>query len=139
MLKQSLEELKNQLRRQLPPEAKVSEIEFEGPFLVVYAARPDVLMEDGHTIKNLAKTLRKRIVIRSDPSVRMDKESAEIEIKNIVPEEAGISSCSFDDTLGEVVIESKKPGLVIGQNGSTLREITKSVFLAPYCFTNASY
>ncbi|MFX1250601.1 MAG: beta-CASP ribonuclease aCPSF1 [Promethearchaeota archaeon] len=131
MLKQSLEELKNQLRRQLPPEAKVSEIEFEGPFLVVYAARPDVLMEDGQTIKNLAKTLRKRIVIRSDPSVRMDKESAEIEIKNIVPEEAGISSCSFDDTLGEVVIESKKPGLVIGQNGATLREITKRVFWRP--------
>ena len=42
-----------------------------------------------------------------------------------------ISSIEFDELLGECVIEAKKPGLVIGQAGKTLREISKTVFWRP--------
>lgn len=127
----SANDIARELREHLPPSSDVSAIEFEGPFVVVYSKKPDVLMENGSIIKSLAKFLRKRIVIRSDVSVRRPPKEAEQLIKEIVPTEAEITNLVFDETLGEVEIEAKKPGLVIGRNGVTLREITKRVAWRP--------
>ncbi|MHA2363842.1 MAG: beta-CASP ribonuclease aCPSF1 [Candidatus Hodarchaeales archaeon] len=130
-----MEKVINQIRADLadllPPEAKISNVEFEGPFLVLYSQSTDLLMENGGIIKNLAKHLRKRIVIRSDTRVRLPQEEAEKIIREIVPPESEITDITFDDLLGECVIEARKPGLVIGQSGKTLREITKIVFWRP--------
>ena len=95
-----METVENDLRRSLdellPPDAKISGIDFEGPFLVLYSKTPDMLLESGGTIKNLAKQLRKRIVIRSDVKVRLPEEEAEKLIREIVPADAEISSMEFD-------------------------------------------
>ena len=123
-----INDIRSQLADLLPPEAKIVNVEFEGPFLVLYSQAPDLLMESGQTIKNLAKTLRKRIVIRSDTRVRLPQEEADKLIREIVPAESEITDIQFDDLLGECVIEAKKPGLVIGQAGKTLRDITKTVY-----------
>ncbi|MHA1984035.1 MAG: beta-CASP ribonuclease aCPSF1 [Candidatus Hodarchaeales archaeon] len=130
-----MEDVVNELRRSLdellPPDAKISGIDFEGPFLVLYSQTPDMLLESGGTIKNLAKQLRKRIVIRSDVKVRLPEEEAEKLIREIVPDDAEISTMEFDTILGEVIIEAKKPGVVIGSSGNILREITKTVYWRP--------
>ncbi|MHA1990101.1 MAG: beta-CASP ribonuclease aCPSF1 [Candidatus Hodarchaeales archaeon] len=130
-----MEDVVNEIRRSLdellPPDAKISGIDFEGPFLVLYSQTPDMLLESGGTIKNLAKQLRKRIVIRSDVKVRLPEEEAEKLIREIVPDDAEISTMEFDSILGEVIIEAKKPGVVIGSSGNILREITKSVYWRP--------
>jgi len=39
-----------------------------------------------------------------------------------VPDTAGITDIFFDADTGEVLIEAEKPGVVIGKNGTTLRE-----------------
>jgi KH/beta-lactamase-domain protein len=52
-------------------------------------------------------------------------------IKGIIPAEAEITEINFDPTLGEVVIEAKKPGLAIGKDGSTLSEIIKATSWRP--------
>lgn len=127
----AIERLKSSLIRELPPNAQVSQVVFEGPFVVLYSLNPTVLMENGDTIKNLAKALRKRIVVRSDTSVRREKEEARARIMEIVPENADITNILFDDELGEVMIEAKKPGAVIGRQGSTLREIGRSICWRP--------
>ncbi len=124
-------EISKELRSHLPPASSVSSIEFEGPFVVVYSKKPNVLMEDGNIVKHLAKYLRKRIVIRSDVGVRKPTKEAENRIKEIIPQEAEITNLAFDETLGEVEIEARKPGLVIGRNGVTLREIYKDVAWRP--------
>lgn len=126
-----IHQIRADLAELLPPEAKISNVEFEGPFLVLYSQAPDLLLESGGTIRNIAKHLRKRIVIRSDTRVRLPQEEAEKIIREIVPLESEITDISFDDLLGECVIEARKPGLVIGQSGKTLREITKTVFWRP--------
>ncbi|MFW9929359.1 MAG: beta-CASP ribonuclease aCPSF1 [Candidatus Thorarchaeota archaeon] len=123
--------LRKELDELLPPDAKISSIDFEGPFLVLYSQTPDMLLENGGTIKNLAKRLRKRIVIRSDVKVRMPQEEAAKLIEEIVPKDAEITSMEFDDILGEVMIEAKKPGVVIGSSGNILRQITKQVYWRP--------
>ncbi|MFX0184386.1 MAG: beta-CASP ribonuclease aCPSF1 [Candidatus Hodarchaeota archaeon] len=127
----AIEQLKADLINELPPNAQVSKVVFEGPFVVLYSLNPTVLMENGDIVKSLAKSLRKRIVIRSDVTVRREKEEARARIGEIVPENAEITNMIFDDELGEVIIEAKKPGAVIGRSGSTLREIAREISWRP--------
>lgn len=125
MFTDALEELREKLKTLVPPDAKISKIEFEGPFVVLYSLKPEALIEDGNIVRELARKLQKRIVIRSDSKVRKEQDEAIAIINQIVPEDAQITTIHFDETLGEVIIEAKKPGLVIGKNGANLHEISK--------------
>ncbi len=126
-----LKEIREVISQMVPPDAKITEVEFEGPELVIYTKNPEGLMRDGDLIKNLAKILKKRISIRPDPDILLPPETVEKMIREIVPEEAEITNISFDPSVGEVIIEAKKPGLVIGKNGETLRLITQKAHWAP--------
>ncbi|MEM1562500.1 MAG: beta-CASP ribonuclease aCPSF1 [Candidatus Bathyarchaeia archaeon] len=123
----SIEKSKTEIRQvileQIPKEAEITRIEFEGPALAIYAKRPEVLIEQEHIITNIVSIIKKRIVPRSDPSVRFPEKEAEKTIYEVVPPEAEITNITFDPSLGEVIIEAKKPGLVIGKKGATLHEI----------------
>ncbi len=109
----------------VPKEAEVTRIEFEGPALAVYTKKPEILIEQSSIIADIVSLIRKRIVVRSDPSVRVPEKEAENLITKIVSPEAEITDISFDPSLGEVIIEAKKPGIVIGKNGTILHEIIK--------------
>jgi len=124
-------ELKQQILKSLPENAQITSLELEGPEVAVYSKNPKVLLENGDIIKEVAKRLRKRIVIRSDPSIRLDPEETKKIILEIVPQEAEVTNIMFDHNVGEVIIEAKKPGLVIGRGGVTLREIIKKTFWRP--------
>lgn len=109
----------------VPKEAEVTRIEFEGPTLAVYTKKPEILIEQSSIIADIVSHIRKRIVVRSDPSVRVSEKEAENLITKTVSPEAEITGISFDPSLGEVIIEAKKPGIVIGKNGTILHEIIK--------------
>jgi len=109
----------------VPKEAEVTRIEFEGPTLAVYTKKPEILIERSSIIADIVSLIRKRIVVRSDPSVRVSEKKAENIIAKIVSPEAEITGISFDPSLGEVIIEARKPGVVIGKNGAILHEIIK--------------
>ncbi|HOQ20196.1 MAG TPA: beta-CASP ribonuclease aCPSF1, partial [Methanothermobacter sp.] len=119
MVSRVLEEIKKTIIQRLPSRVQVAKVEFEGPELVIYTKNPEIISENGDLIRELAKDLRKRIIIRSDRSVLMEPEKAIEKIHEIVPKEAEITNISFDDVTCEVIIEAKKPGLVIGKYGST--------------------
>jgi hypothetical protein len=131
MPKEILNEIKEEITSFIPSEVELTKIEFEGPEIAIYSKNPRILLDSREIVKDLAKKIRKRIVIRSDPSVRMDQEEAENKINDICPDEAGITNVNFDTNLGEVIIEAKKPGLVIGRGGETLKDITRSVLWRP--------
>jgi hypothetical protein len=126
-----LSELKQKIEDRLPEDTTVSGLEFEGPKLVIYVDEPGKFLDDGEMIRWLAKDLHKRIVIRADLSSLVDADEAIRGIKEVVPDEGGITNCYFDPATGEVIIEADKPGLVIGRHGSTLREITKQIGWTP--------
>jgi len=131
MTSEILEEIKKTIVQRLPERVQVAKVEFEGPEVVIYTKNPEIITENGDLIRNLAKDLRKRIIIRSDKSVLLDPEKTIDKIHGIVPEEAKITNISFDEVTCEVVIEAKKPGLVIGKYGVTSREIVKNTGWAP--------
>ncbi len=88
-----LEELKEKIIKLSPKDAKIMDVQFEGPELVVYVKNPEVYTND--IIKKIAKDLRKRISIRADPSVLVEPEVAKKKIFEIVPEDAGITNIIF--------------------------------------------
>jgi KH/beta-lactamase-domain protein len=124
-----LKELKDKINDKVPAGITVSQVEFEGPELVIYTDDPKKFADEADLIRVLARDLRKRIVVR--PNVLEDPDKAVGEIRSVVPENAGITDIFFDTDTGEVLIEAEKPGVVIGKNGATLREITKHIGWTP--------
>ncbi|MHA1231056.1 MAG: beta-CASP ribonuclease aCPSF1 [Candidatus Helarchaeota archaeon] len=131
MPKEILTDIADEIRKSIPKEVQLTKIEFEGPEIAIYSKNPRILLDSKEIVKDLAKKIRKRIVIRSDPSVRLEEDEAERIIREICPEDAGITNVTFDSNLGEVIIEAKKPGLVIGRGGETLQEITRRILWRP--------
>ncbi len=126
-----IQEIKNTIVQRLPSRVQVAKVEFEGPEVVIYTKNPEIITENGDLIRDLAKDIRKRIIIRSHKSVLTEPEEAINRIHSIVPDEAKITNISFDDVTCEVIIEARKPGLVIGKYGATSREIVKQIGWAP--------
>lgn len=115
----------------MPKEAEITRIEFEGPRLAIYVKNVALLLEQSYIVTDIVNMLHKRVVIRSDPSIRLNETEAERIIKGVVPEDAQITAINFDPSLGEVIIEAKKPGLAIGKDGSVLQEVIKTTSWRP--------
>jgi KH/beta-lactamase-domain protein len=128
---QQLEDLRAEIRSELPSDISVSDVKYEGPELVVYTRDPKKFARNGDLIRQLASQLRKRITVRPDPDVLSRPEDAREDVLAVIPEEAGVTDLDFHADTGEVVIEAEKPGMVIGKHGSTLRKITQEVGWTP--------
>ena len=79
-----LREISGRIRGFIPPSIDVSDVEFEGALLVIYTTTPEKFAENKNLVKQLAKMLQKRIVVRPDPSVVTDVETAEKKIREII-------------------------------------------------------
>jgi len=109
----------------------VSDATFEGANIVLYTTNENFFKEDDGKIREIVDEIKKRIELRADQKILSDKEEAEKEIKRIVPEEAEITNILFDNHRSIVIIEAKKPGMVIGKQGSILEEIRKTTLWTP--------
>jgi hypothetical protein len=125
-------EISQYILEHVPKEAEVTRIEYEGSTLAVYTKKPEILVEQSSVIVDIVNIIRKRIVIRSDPSVRLPEKDAERISREIISPEAEVTDINFDPSLGEIIIEAKKPGLVIGKNGTVLQEIIKRTKWRPH-------
>jgi KH/beta-lactamase-domain protein len=125
-------EISQYILQKVPREAEVTRIEYEGPMLAVYTKKPEILVDQSSIVAEIVGVIRKRIVIRPDPSVRIPEVEAEKIARELIPVEAEITDINFDPSLGEIIIETKKPGLVIGRNGAVLQEIIKKTKWRPH-------
>ena len=125
-------EISQYILEKVPREAEVTRIEYEGPMLAVYTKRPEVLVDQSSIIAEIVGVIRKRIVVRPDPSVRLPETEAEKITRELIAPEAEITDINFDPSLGEIIIETKKPGVVIGRNGTVLQEIIKKTKWRPH-------
>jgi KH/beta-lactamase-domain protein len=125
-------EISQYILEHIPKEAEVTRIEYEGSTLAVYTKRPEVLVEQSNLIAGIVNVIRKRIVIRSDPSIRLEENEAERITRETLAAEAEVTDINFDPSLGEIIIEAKKPGLVIGKNGVVLQDLIKRTKWRPH-------
>ena len=113
------------------PEEKISDAGFEGANIVLYTKDKEFFLDNSGVIKQIVDSIKKRVELRPDPSVTMNTEKAEKEIRAIIPAEAEIDQIIFDPQRSIVIIEAEKPGLAIGKQGSLLRDIKNQTFWVP--------
>jgi uncharacterized protein len=96
----------------IPREANVTKIDYEGPRIALYTTSPRYLMEHNEIISNLVNVIKKRIVVRTDESIRKLEEDARKILTECIPKEANLQGTFFDTATGEVSIEVKRPWLL---------------------------
>lgn len=109
----------------------VSDASFEGANIVLYTSNEKFFKEGESKIKEIVDEIKKRIELRADQKILPPQEEIEKQIKKIVPDEAEITNLLFDYHRSIVVIEAKKPGMVIGKQGTILEEIRKTTLWTP--------
>jgi len=113
------------------PKGTVSSLNFEGANIVVYTKDVKFLKDGDDAIKAVVNKIKKRVELRGEPEIVLEQEKTEKEIRKIIPVEAEITQVLFDPQRSIVVIEAKKPGLVIGKAGSLLRDVKNATYWSP--------
>src|SRR3989344_3186695 len=104
---------------------------FEGANIVLYADDKEFIRKGEEKIREIVSKVKKRIELRADQKILASQEETEKTIRALVPEEAEIENIIFDIQRSTVIIEAKKPGMVIGKQGSLLDDIRNSTMWSP--------
>jgi hypothetical protein len=97
----------------LPAEAQITIARFEGPNIAVYTKNPKFsLTELTYHLSSLSRSLKKRFIVRTDPTIRLPEDETREEISRLLPKEIVISAVFCDEATGEVVLEVNKPEVI---------------------------
>ncbi|MEK6896036.1 MAG: MBL fold metallo-hydrolase RNA specificity domain-containing protein [Nanoarchaeota archaeon] len=109
----------------------VTDAIFEGANIVLYTADKNFVRTGEEKIREVVNKIKKRIELRADQKILASQEETEKTIRELVPVEAEIENVIFDVQRSVVVIEAKKPGMVIGKQGSLLEDIRNVTMWTP--------
>ena len=109
----------------------IHDADFEGANIVLYTDDKEFFKTGESKVKQVVDKIKKRIELRAEQSILLSEEETEKTIRALVTEEAAITNIIFDVQRSSVIIEAKKPGLVIGKQGSILNDIKKTTFWTP--------
>ncbi len=97
--------------KNLPNEAELTRVEYEGPRIALYSTNPTYLLKNPQIISNMVNTIKKRIVVRIDESLRQPEPAATEVIKKTLSDEIGITNILYDPALGEATVFADRPSM----------------------------
>src|ERR687895_1497632 len=96
--------------KSIPSDSQITFVRFEGPNIALYTKNPKfALTELTYFLSSLSKTLKKRFIIRTDPSSRLPEDETRLAVVKLLPKDVQVSAIFCDDATGEVVLEVSKP------------------------------
>jgi hypothetical protein len=104
----------------IPAEAQITRIEYEGPRIALYTRNPAFLHKNSYVISEIVNSLKKRVVTRTEKSIRKPESEAKQILEKTLPTEAEASNFFFDDALGEITVEAGNPRLLSQEAGFDL-------------------
>ena len=104
----------------IPAEAQITRIEYEGPRIALYTKNPAFLHKNSYVISEIVNTLKKRVVTRTEKSIRKPENDARQTLEKTLPVEAEVSNYFFDDALGEITVEAGNPRVLSQEVGFDL-------------------
>ena len=113
--------------RSIPQGAHVTKIEYEGPSIAIYTSSPKFLLGQNKKLSTLVSAIKKRIVVRTDDSIRRPQDEALKALAARVPNDADLRGTFFDDAIGEVTIEVKRPWLLARNPRFNHNDITEEI------------
>jgi hypothetical protein len=96
--------------KSIPSDSQITLVRFEGPNIALYTKNAKfALTELTYYLSSLSKTLKKRFIIRTDPSVRLPEDQTRQAVGKLLPKDVLVSAVFCDDATGEVVLEVSRP------------------------------
>src|SRR5918911_789142 len=96
--------------KSIPSDSQITTVRFEGPNIALYTKNPKfALTELTYFLSSLSKTLKKRFIIRTDPSSRLPEDQTRQAVVKLLPKDVQVSAIFCDDATGEVVLEVSRP------------------------------
>ncbi|HET6640578.1 MAG TPA: MBL fold metallo-hydrolase [Nitrososphaeraceae archaeon] len=86
----------------LPSESGLTRIEYEGPRIALFSTNPAYFILNSNIVSNMVNTVKKRIVVRTDESIRRSEAECADALRTVLPSGIKISKLLFDPALGEV-------------------------------------
>ena len=121
----------------IPDNIAFTDVKVESSNVVLYTPNVEIFSENNEVIRTLAQKVRKRIIIKADPSVRKPIISAKQKLLEVIPEEAEIVEVKFDEINGDVIIEAVNPGRAIGKHGIILNQVRREIGWNPIVVRSA--
>jgi predicted metal-dependent RNase len=56
--------------RNIPKEAEITRVEYEGPRIALYTRNPKFLQQNGYIISDIVNNVKKCVVVRTDKTIR---------------------------------------------------------------------
>jgi len=109
----------------IPKEADVTKIDYEGPRIAIYTRKPRYLMEHNEVISNMVNVIKKRIVVRTEESIRKSEEEARQILTQSMPKDADLRGTFFDTAIGEVTLEVKRPWLLYNTETFNMADVVE--------------
>ena len=86
----------------LPSESGLTRIEYEGPRIALFSTNPAYFILNSNIISNMVNTVKKRIVIRTDESIRKSEAECADALRKTLPSDIKVSRLLFDPAVGEI-------------------------------------
>jgi uncharacterized protein len=97
----------------IPKESQITCARFEGPNIALYTLNPKFsLTELTYYLSSISRSLKKRFILRTDPSIRLSEDETRSAVVKMLPSGTTISAVFCDDATGEVILEVNNPHLI---------------------------
>jgi uncharacterized protein len=122
--RQSAQSVTSIILNHIPAEAEITRVEYEGPRIALYSKNPKFLQQNSYIVSDVVNMVKRRVVVRTDRSIRKTEQEAQEIILQSAPPEAGVDKVFFDSALGEAIIEARRPLQLSPEKGFNQIELT---------------
>lgn len=106
----------------LPSESGLTRIEYEGPRIALFSTNPAYFILNSNIISNMVNTVKKRIVIRTDESIRKSEAECADALRKTLPSDIKVSRLLFDPAVGEItaLVENLTQEYTLGDHDNAI-------------------
>ncbi|HIF45369.1 MAG TPA: beta-CASP ribonuclease aCPSF1 [Candidatus Poseidoniales archaeon] len=118
----SFKEMKDEIAK-IVPKGVEYEVSLEAGDISIITPSPDLFGGGEGLIGKIAKSIKRRIVLRPDSSIMLPEDQTETFIRELLEEKAGIKMIYFDSCYCEVTVVCENPGLAVGRRGANVKAV----------------
>ncbi|MDA1168077.1 MAG: MBL fold metallo-hydrolase, partial [archaeon] len=118
----TFKEIKDEIEKLVPKHVNYS-VDLEAGNIALITSDFEAFGGGDGLIGKIAKTVKRKIVIRPPLEDIKSQEDALTIIKEILPDEAGLGDVYFDECSREVILQCEQPGDAVGRKGANIKDI----------------
>ena len=122
----SFHEVKSKISKMVPKDLDYK-VDLEAATVAIVTNEPERFGSRSGLTGEIAKAIKRRVVIRPDESILLSEEESISEIKSIIPEEAGLNDFYFDPCFSELTLTCDDPGTAVGRRGENINKLRDKI------------